>query len=221
MALSPKSYLADLKVLQEIKDLRGWEDDDPQWVRMLKGLDKRAAGKLPAPNPLGDSAPKVKALFDWNTVGSKKYASWLKSEAGLKDIYDGDWKPDPNSRGGLVTFKKEKCPWKRRIAKEKANGEEKIHYGRIIFHKGTHTYYIQEGTLKGGGPKPDSMEEEEEEEEEWEEAPAEEAPAEAPAEEEAAPKPSSSGAGSSKKAAKPPKPAPPEAQERPKRQKRK
>ena len=121
MALSPKSYLADLKVLQEIKDLRGWEDDDPQWVRMLKGLDKRAAGKLPAPNPLGDSAPKVKALFDWNTVGSKKYASWLKSEAGLKDIYDGDWKPDPNSRGGLVTFKKEKCPWKRRIAKEKAH----------------------------------------------------------------------------------------------------
>ena len=170
-----------------------------------------------------DSAPKVKALFDWNTVGSKKYASWLKSEAGLKDIYDGDWKPDPNSRGGLVTFKKEKCPWKRRIAKEKANGEEKIHYGRIIFHKGTHTYYIQEGTLKGGGPKPESMEEEEEEEEEEEgEAAAEEAPAEeAPAEEEAAPKPSSSGAGSSKKAAKPPKPAPPEAQERPKRQKRK
>ena len=121
MALSPKSYLADLKVLKEIKDLRGWEDDDPQWVRMLKGLDKRAAGKLPAPNPLGDSAPKVKALFDWNTVGSKKYASWLKSEAGPKDIYDGDWKPDPNSRGGLVTFKKEKCPWKRRIAKEKAH----------------------------------------------------------------------------------------------------
>ena len=25
MALSPKSYLADLKVLQEIKELRGWE----------------------------------------------------------------------------------------------------------------------------------------------------------------------------------------------------
>ena len=87
-------------------------------VFRTRGLDKRAAGKLPASNPLGDSAPKVKALFDWNTVGSKKYASWLKSEAGLKDIYDGDWKPDPNSRGGLVTFKKEKCHWKRRIAKE-------------------------------------------------------------------------------------------------------
>ena len=98
------------------------------------------------------------ALFDWHTVGAKKYTSWIKSEAGLKDIYDGDWKPDPNSRGGLVTFKKEKCPWKRRIAKEKANGEEKIHYGRIIFHKGTNSYYIQEGTLKGDGPKPEPME---------------------------------------------------------------
>ena len=71
-------------------------------LEMLKGFDKRGpqrAGKLPrALNPLADGAPKVKALFEWQPVGSEKYANWNKSEAGLKDIYDGDWKPDPNSR---------------------------------------------------------------------------------------------------------------------------
>ena len=160
--------LLELNLLKEKKAHYGWDDKDPEYLKRRDLIMKKylKEAKASAKTKIGDDnkgetkggKPPAPKFSEWVTVKTVNAKDWESAFTFLdKYVHQGIWKSDIWSRGGDVTYKKEKCDWRRRMTKDMN------HFARVILYKevqgGNNAYVLQKGVLING-------EEEEEEEEE-------------------------------------------------------
>jgi hypothetical protein len=158
--------LQELEALDKKKAYYGWDNKNPEYLKRRDLIMKKYLNeaKALAKTKIGDDnkceaksggkAPSPK-FADWLTVKTINAKDFDSAYTQLdKHVAKGIWKSDIYTRGGEVTYKKEKCTWRRRMTKDGKN------FARVIEYKGG--YVLQKGVLALG--------EEEEEEEEEEEA---------------------------------------------------
>ena len=121
--------LEELKDLYEAKGFYKWKDDDKDFQKRLKALQKKhmalaAPKKVKKDEKEGAPAPRFKK---WETVKVVKAADFEAAYKKLGEVEKATWVPDKWARGSNMNFKGEKnCAWRRRMSKD---GE---HFARVV-----------------------------------------------------------------------------------------
>ena len=152
-----------MKELKELKELHGWDDDDPKFIKkkaqIYKTYDK-LAGKKKVSTAQKDAEEGAPFITLWEHVAeliSKDFDKAFK--VMIHHIPRGDWVADKWCRGGKVAYKGQpKCDWRRRQTKDGKQVVRLIQYKNIMI--------LQKGVLLGAEDEKQQQQQQEEEEEE-------------------------------------------------------
>ena len=136
MASLMEEHVKEMKELMELKELYGWDDDDPRFLyqkdEVYKNF-KKMAGKMKKASTAQDAEDVAPTITSWEHVAELNTKDFDKAKKMMITHLPGNWMPDKWSRGGKVAYGGQpKCDWRRRMTKDGKQIVRLIQYKNIM-----------------------------------------------------------------------------------------
>ena len=108
MASLMEEHVKEMKELMQLKELYGWDDDDPRFLYQKDEVYKnykKMAGKMKKSTAQEDADKKKPRIKSWEHVAELTTKDFKQADALMIPLIpQGEWMADKWSRGGKVAY---------------------------------------------------------------------------------------------------------------------